>query len=353
MRFTNLQALRTIGATIVVLCHLRFHGLERLGLNSPILDWMLDYLSGPVLAAFFAMSGFVLVHSLQSTPASQFMLGRLLRIFPAYWAAIGIAILFQHWQRLPSAVDWKLIPSLLLLPVGAKHAYYPLGVEWTLVFELFFYAALGVMLLISPRRGPTIGAACWLVVVVAAMAIRSPGPFQSLPDWSEIALSPYTTPFLLGTLAVRLRSFGYTVRLAAPIAVPCLILTARLIPRWDVSTLVMGMAGALLVAWAAAAKQMSAENPLVICGEWSYGVYLLHVPIMTTVFYFAIKQHLAHPSYDLMALAGLLAIGGGLLFGRCEAALYRRLRRALIRRPQPQNELQIISLEAARVPRAA
>lgn len=353
MRYTNLQAIRTLAALAVVLSHLRYHAATKLGLESAALDWAFDYLCGPAVSVFFALSGYVLVLSLQRTAAREFFLGRLLRIFPAYWAAIGIAAAFTRLQGMPFPWDWRLATSMSLLPVGRERAFYPLTVEWTLVFEVFFYAALGLMLLIHRRHGPTIGAVCWLLAVAAAMIVRSPGPYEPLPDWSQIALSPFVTPFLLGVLAVRLQRLNRELRLAAPILVPSLFLLARLIPRWDVSILVMGAASALLVAWTAGIRQLASESIAVAFGDWSYGLYLLHVPIMTTIVGLAISKRLAQPSYDLIALAGLLAIGGGLLFGRCEAAVYRRLRESLVVRQSPTAEPRIIKFDDARTARAA
>lgn len=342
MRFTNLQALRIIGAAIVLLCHLRHFAFDRMGLTSPALDWIFNYLSGPTLAVFFAMSGFVLVQSLQKSSARQFILNRLVRVYPAYWAAVGIAIFLKRVQGNRFFWDNRLIPGLMLIPVGVGRADYRLGVEWTLVFEIFFYAALGVMLLFSPRRGPMVGSALWLAAIIGAMCLRLPGEYDHLPNWTEIAFSPLAAPFLMGALASPLMRFASQLRLACPILVPALFAVSKLIGRWDVAVLVVGAGAALAVLWAASVKQLSSENPLVIYGDWSYGVYLLHVPVITAVIDASLFRQWTYPSFELVVVAGFAAMLVGLAFGRCEAAVYRRIRNWLRSRGGPAKPRLVI-----------
>jgi exopolysaccharide production protein ExoZ len=332
-RFTNLQVLRILAAGIVVACHLNYHAGRALGLHSPVLQWVYDYLIGVAITVFFSMSGFVLVHSLQSTTAGQYFKARLLRIFPAYWAAVFLVVLLEREPGLRWFSDPKVWAGLLLVPAGPDHAAYRLGIEWTLVFELFFYASLGLLILIHKRHGPILGVLLWLGAIVTATAVRPARPYQHLPDWSEIALSQLLAPLLLGALAVQLKTYGRIVRLVAPVAAPGLIVASRLIPRWEVAMLVAGAGSALLVAWAAAARQIADDHSLVIFGGWSYGVYLLHVPVMTAVLDFGVRRGWGATGMDLVAVAGFAALGVGLIYGSCEAAVYRRLRRWLVRRP--------------------
>ncbi len=352
MRFTNLQALRILGAGIVLLCHLRHFAHDRMGLSSSLLDWIYDYLSAPTLAVFFAMSGFVLVHSLRTVSAKQFILNRLVRVFPAYWIAVAVAIALKTAQGNRFFWDNRLIPGLLLVPVGVGNADYRLGVEWTLVFEVFFYAALGLMLVVSRRFGPTVGPLAWLAGVLAAAIVREPGVYDPLPTVTQIAFSPLTAPFLLGALAVHLLRFPELLRQAAPVLAPTLFAVSKLIPRWDWSAIVVGVAAALFVAWAAVARQLAAESPLVVYGDWSYGVYLLHVPVLTAVMDVLLHKNRAYPSWDLVAVAGFAALLVGLTFGRFESALYRRLRSLVRRRPAAAPEPTILKLPTVPIRRA-
>jgi peptidoglycan/LPS O-acetylase OafA/YrhL len=214
----------------------------------------------------------------------------------------------------------------MLIPVGVGRADYRLGVEWTLVFEIFFYAALGVMLLFSQKRGPMIGAALWLAVIIGGVWLKMPADYNPLPNWTEIAFSPLAAPFLMGALAAPLMRFAPQIRMASPVLVPAIFAASKLVGRWDVGALVVGIGAALTVLWAAAARQLSAENPLVIYGDWSYGVYLLHVPVITTIIDASLFRNWAYPTFELVGVAGFAAIVVGLSYGRCEAAVYKRVR---------------------------
>ena len=109
------------------------------------------------------------------------------------------------------------------------------------------------------------------------MAASSPISFGT-DGWRAVIAEDYTfenVRALATALAVHLKSYRRLVRLVAPIAVPGFFFACRLIPRWDVATLVAGMGSALLVVWAATARQIAEDHPLVTFGGWSYGVYLL------------------------------------------------------------------------------
>jgi exopolysaccharide production protein ExoZ len=331
MRFTNLQILRIVGASIVLVYHLNFYAEHQLSVCYAPLKWFGESLVAPAVSVFFALSGFVLMTSLRTTTAGKFALSRLLRIFPAYWAAIALAAIVQRQQGLKWSWDGQVVAGLLLVPAGADHATYRLGIEWTLVFEVFFYLAL-CLFAMNIRLGPTISVALWLAAVVGAMVVREPGPYESLPNWSAMALSPLTTAFLLGALAVNLKPFGRLLRVLTPVLAPALFITAFRLPRWDLAVLVLGIASALTVAWAAAIRQVRAGHPLVIFGDWSYGLYLIHTPLISGALYFVVRNGWTVPPAIVIVATGLLALIGGLAFGYCESNAYRRLRRRLFGR---------------------
>jgi peptidoglycan/LPS O-acetylase OafA/YrhL len=332
MRFTNLQILRIGGAGIVLVYHLNFYAEHVLSAHYGPLKWLGESLVAPAVSVFFALSGFVLMTSLRTTTAGRFALSRLLRIFPAYWVAIALAAIVQRQQGLKWFWDGQVVAGLLLVPAGADHATYRLGIEWTLVFEVFFYLALCLFAAFHTRRGATIGVALWLAAVVGAMVVRDPGPYEPLPNWSTMALSPLTTAFLLGALAVNLKAYGRLLRILVPVLAPVLFITAFRLPRWDLAILVLGTASALTVAWAAAIRQIRGGHPLVVCGDWSYGVYLIHTPLISGALYLVVRNGWTVPPAIVIVATGLLALMGGLAFGYCESNAYRGLRRRLFGR---------------------
>jgi peptidoglycan/LPS O-acetylase OafA/YrhL len=164
------------------------------------------------------------------------------------------------------------------------------------------------------------------------MALSQPGPYQPLPDWSAIALSPLTTAFLFGALAVYLKPYGRLVRILAPALAPVLFVIAFRWPRWDLVVLTLGIASALTVAWAAAIPQIATGHPLVTFGDWSYGVYLIHTPIISGALHLVVRRGWALAPAGMVIAAGFLALVAGLAFGYCESNVYRRVRRRLFGR---------------------
>ena len=86
------------------------------------------------------------------------------------------------------------------------------------------------------------------------------------------------------------------------------------------------MVGAGAVWFAVQVRQVSERNPLARLGDYTYGLYLVHVPLMFAVFYPAVMRRWALTPEQVVLVAGAVAVTGGLLFGRLESAVHTRLR---------------------------
>ncbi len=144
--FAVIDGYRAVAACGVVLHHV--------GVQSLYASY--DGLIGPVLvnlgsfgvAVFFLISGFllyrpfVLAQLSGATPPSRprFWARRLVRILPAYWAALLAYELFVS-SAAPSVGG--LIRRILLVDIYAKGGVFRgVGVAWTLTIELSFYLVL-------------------------------------------------------------------------------------------------------------------------------------------------------------------------------------------------------------------
>ncbi|PZP95777.1 MAG: hypothetical protein DI587_21745 [Variovorax paradoxus] len=107
---------------------------------------------------FFMISGFVIVHSLRRhANVALFMRDRVLRIFPL-WLPLACALLagaavWSHVSGTPMRTRpdaLTLIPSLLILePVLPVRNIHP--AQWSLCYELFFYAFAAALWLVRGR----------------------------------------------------------------------------------------------------------------------------------------------------------------------------------------------------------
>lgn len=330
MRLNNIQAARFFCALAVLFSHLSLQSRTILSMESRWLHWIEVNLTGPALFTFFAISGFVLIHSLPVTPPRQFLPARLLRIYPPFWfAALGSFVLRYLLGSPVPAGAGSIVGGLSLMPVGRDNLFYPLGVEWSLVFEVAFYTVLGVSVLVVPIRFVRLILIAWLAAVFGRMIAVSPGDYQAYPIWGELLVSPITLPFLGGALAAPLTRYPKSLSWLAPIAVPLLLMLAPRIPRWDVSILVSAAACTLLVARLAVGRQLAARNWLVKFGDWSYGVYLSHMLVILITLMASVWLGVFRYA---MVNAGVVAIAFGLAYGCCESAVYRRLKRRMFRR---------------------
>jgi peptidoglycan/LPS O-acetylase OafA/YrhL len=347
VKFANIQAVRFFAALSVLVFHLGNYAKMVFNMHDPFVELIAQPVFSAGVMVFFAVSGFVLTHSLQSTSVPQFLLLRVLRIYPAYWAAAA-AVVVLHWcLGQPPILNMQFLKGLLLIPTGPGKVLYMLSVEWSLVFEIFFYAALSLLALTGRQRGILIGAAVWFAVCVARIAAKPSYFWQPFPTWSEIGLSPLNTPFLCGVFAYYLRHHTTALRLWAPVLVPVLLAGSYLTIRADLIVLTQGVAGGLLVAWAAAARHAPADHPLVRYGDFSYGVYLLHAPILLTLFTQNVARQWFTPSLALLVAAGSLALCAGLMYGCLEMAMYKRLRGWLVK-PKRREHVETTATPLAR-----
>jgi peptidoglycan/LPS O-acetylase OafA/YrhL len=150
MRFGNIQALRSVAA--VVVAHTFSYSRFQVGLTGNGLRSLASNLLACSVPVFFAASGFVLTHNHRTTPVGRFVVQRLSRISTPFWVA---AALTAH--LLPGGgTAWgkEFFAGLSLFPCGSRPVYYPLGIEWTLVHEVWFS-------LRSPGWRCSAGAGCW------------------------------------------------------------------------------------------------------------------------------------------------------------------------------------------------
>jgi exopolysaccharide production protein ExoZ len=325
MRYTNVQLLRVAAAVGVVLHHTGAHGAAVLGVPPEDVAFLLNrVVVGFPVPLFFAVSGFVLTHAARSAPGGhsmgRFLLARFLRLFPGYWLALAVALALSAGGLL-SPTHRELLPHInlgtfALWPNGGRSPLF-LGVEWSLIYEVFLSVSLGLLAATGRVRALV---AVWLVVL-GMKALAAPGYGSTvLPHWTTIGLSSFLVPFLLGVIA-----YHWNVR----------------VPRWAVALLVgaclyvgsgrattdaanwnWGVAAAGVVWLAVRVPAIRADHPLARLGDATYGLFLIHVPVMLAVMYAGVWAGRVEGAL----LAGGVALVVGFAFGRLEAGVYSRLR---------------------------
>lgn len=279
-KFTLVQALRGIAALWVVLFHAA-EGKHLEGIRAATPRWFFDgvFSAGHYgVAIFFALSGFVIAHSLRNadaTPrfAGRFVLRRSIRLDPPYWATMALMI---GQQMIEARIKGTVPPDVSIGQLIAHVFYvqdilgYPQisAVFWTLCFEIQFY--LGFMLLLVLERA--LGGRAVALVRMAMFGAALAGALQlykGLP--AGVALTMWHA-FFVGVVAYWAGQ-GSRVWLAALVILVVAIIAGR-------STGDMMSAATAVFLYAAfrtgRITTMLAGRPLQWLGMISYSLYLSH-----------------------------------------------------------------------------
>jgi len=288
----GIQVLRAFAAFMVAVHHVQPDAAvlaQRSGASftpSHLLPWMAG------VDIFFVVSGFIMVHSSEKLfdtvdGPRLFLLRRLARIVPLYWATTTLFLLVA--LALPATLNsgapsfLQIASSYLFWPTlsteGQVQPIYSLG--WTLNYEMLFYALFGLALFL-PR--PVVVQAVTLALIMLVGAERLAGPLP-LPFgfWGQ----PIVLEFAAGMGLALLRQRGFRLPgeyrwLVAGLALAILLIAAPLagtLTSWT-TFLLHGSAAALLVLAAASGSGQSAPSAMVRglaeVGDASYALYLIH-----------------------------------------------------------------------------
>jgi exopolysaccharide production protein ExoZ len=285
-RLLGIQTARGVAAVLVVLYHAG-RGIALPQYAGRIAFGGLFNFGHAGVDFFFVLSGFIIYavhHRDIGVPAAvgRYVRRRLTRILPIYWVVTALVLLLAVMRpdgaQLPDA--WHLLASLLLLPQAADPV---LGVAWTLVFEMTFYA-LFALAIVSCRLGAGVLLA-WLALILAGMVTSLPGALLG------VLASPLNLEFMLGVAVARTTFSGAVPRpllLAAAGALAFLaagmIENAALMTKaGGASEALFGLASAAMIAGLATAERQGRLRigPAgAFLGDASYALYLMHTVVI-------------------------------------------------------------------------
>lgn len=326
----NIQILRGVAASAVLACHTIGHAHTVRGTAEPA--FALHQLAGIAgVAVFFAISGFLMAGLIRRDDPWTFLAHRVARIFPPFLAVVALFALVFSALRIPFGVN---VFALTLAPTGPRT--FPLGVEWTLIYETSFYVGLFLLSCagLASRIVPI--AIGWLALLALAFLALPHSLFAGNPPAPHLLpLSSACVAFAGGLLLSGLVARGW---MRPWLILPALALLAACIDadiaacRW-----LAGIAAVLIVGAAAAGRQVTRAGALgrgaIVFGDWSYVLYLVHAPVILLVVQYA-PADASGPLLWLLCVAG--ALGVSALLGPLDVALYRRLRRRIDRASGPQ-----------------
>lgn len=293
------------------------------------------------------LSGFILVYTYSGPPLNvrRFWKARFARIYPAYilsliaaspfffFAIRGLDLPFFTWSK-------QHLALACILTIGLLQAWVPQAaltwnsVCWSLSVESFFYLLFPMLLPVSKKlseRKLILWIACfWLVSLSFSLAY-----IVAHPDGADKINSPETNlfwknvlsfnplvrlpEFVIGMLTCRLYLAGRVARrqaaplvLAGLLAVVIVTAFARQIPIPVISTGLLSLAFAAVICGIAlqpAWTSILEARWLLLLGNASYSLYLLHSVVMASAF-----DAIPHwPWWTRVAASLAAAIGASLI----------------------------------------
>ncbi len=316
----QIQWLRATAALCVLLYHASYFAGDRLH-DRAFLKLFGDSAGMFGVCLFFAVSGYLMATAIRVQAPVPFLAHRIVRIYPLLWLVYALCYAIS-WPA--GAVDIPQLRSFLLTPVGQTGG--PLGVEWSLMFEVTFYVSLFFAGLLRLSGWLPWIAGLWLVILARQTCLHPDGETARIYlGW--ILRHPAAMPLAAGMLIPSLiERKPPALPLAAAGFFLCLVGLLR-VHTIDGMRWLLGSGSALILAGAVA---QSARRPefgdtrlgrgCAKAADYSYALYLVHVPVILAVY---TLSGLAPPAvlWPLGVVASLLVAA---LAGQAEVSLYRR-----------------------------
>ncbi len=271
----NLQILRAYAAISVVLLHLSYPLL----FGVPVGNFGVDI--------FFVISGFIMARICDNNP-DQFLLRRVIRIVPIYWALTIIlflaAIVSPHLLSSTHANGKELLKSLFFIPYQRADGFFaPVLVRgWTLNYEFYFYALIAVGLIFSKRYATTIAS----TLLIATKLCIGYFHWDALSFYSRDIVLEFVFGVLIYEIVIRMERDSLRKISLGGLAFASVIALAVFERRFSINferAWILGIPAAILVgSFVLLESKLTGlwKRTLILFGDASYMIYLTHPYIM-------------------------------------------------------------------------
>jgi peptidoglycan/LPS O-acetylase OafA/YrhL len=319
-----LTGIRTLLAFNIVLFHFT---PPHLGLLRPFVENGFVFVN-----VFFLISGFILTYNYfdrgPSLNKREFWLARFSRLYPVYLLVliISMKMVQLEWQARPAGQFWTgmLLTPMLLQGMSPTLATFWNTVAWTLSCEVAFYAAFPWLIRLPWPRKPS-----RLIFLILLFWIGNMLPSQLYLHFNPDHLTqpvtrytsttlirflkytpiPYACTFLAGIALARLQLVtSITQRQRFAIAATALTILGVFFYRVSPHVPYLIMHGGILLPLFAAMifglsgphpiSSIFAWKPILLIGESSYCLYLLHFNVYILLHYYRIPERLHIAAFD-------------------------------------------------------
>ncbi|WNM36749.1 acyltransferase [Streptomyces sp. Li-HN-5-11] len=299
-----MDGLRGLAALYVVLFHCWLYTFPGYPHSSaPV--WLDELMFGRLAVVFFlVLSGFSLAisparHGWRSDGVARFLRRRAWRILPPYWAALAMSLIISRFVVPASHHGTPGGASILVYGLVAQDVFTvptPNGAFWSIGVETELYLLFPLLLLVRRRFSAAVLVACVTLPVIArGMTAAGASPVEG-----DNRLTPHLAPVFVAGIAgagvvvardgVRRLPWGWFALLAA---VPVLALAVVQGHVWTLNhyfwvDLAIAPAMTMLLAAVATGRpailiRFLTTRPVRSLGDFSYSLYLIHLPIVMAV----------------------------------------------------------------------
>lgn len=329
-----LQYLRGLAAILVAISHAQ--------LMIPSFPRVVPYFFGNAgVYIFFAISGFLMMHitSIKEYTPKQFLLARILRVAPLYWVCtLGVALLIFLLPSLGRGTELSvrhLILSLTFIPhtttLEPGTILPMLKVGWTLIYEMYFYGAFGLAMVVSYRYRAAITTTLILIPVLLFAILDADRNNAFLVS---VYGDPIVVQFLVGMALAYIYKAGNKTFITSPLPIGKVTTAFLLVisfaglgiadnldirENFFLRLLGYGTPCAVIVGTCLFADRLVKRRHHIpfLLGEASYSIYLIHMlPLAVFRFawgHFSLPTSGFSPAIIFVILASLSSIIFGLL----------------------------------------
>jgi exopolysaccharide production protein ExoZ len=342
-----IQIIRGLSALSVAFFHCKSVLTDKDSLKDTI-DWLFN--SGAAgVDIFFIVSGFIMVYSTHkfdlngNSNSFSFLIKRIVRVWPPYAiVTILYLIILYKLNTWNDSLPFKLaLKSLIFYPIDSRDApfygYPLLEVGWSLNYEMYFYIVFAVSLFFRYYRYVFLFAYFLITLCVVPFAINGTvtldphqnGQFQSL--YLNFVTNPIIWEFAVGIILGLLYTHEGTnnvIRTKSPAFVPYAMLLLAiwqyLSGFWGGHGIINWGLGATLLLFSSLFyfENIKWSSTLVLLGEYSFSLYLIHIPIKAYLVKLFESNNLPVFAHGQSSL--LLVVGSSMLFSYISYQLLER-----------------------------
>lgn len=294
-----LQAMRAFAAILVMF----FHGTAIIGreLNYNFANGFF-YIGFVGVDVFFVLSGFIIFYTSKPTSFNipEFFKKRFIRIYPIYWIVISGLILQYFISPTPDKA-FKGDPEVILASATLfPHEVLIVGVAWTLTYEVIFYLMFGLTFAIS-RKFFFRSFACWSVIIVICYFFNIKSQFFAINALINPIILEFGFGCLIAYLYQNIKYFNYW---KWAVAIGGILLAADIVVIYFAlkndpaafsagihRVYLFGIPSTILI-FGLLYFDKPVYKLLVMLGDASYSVYLIHGTVISTTAQILAKIHL-------------------------------------------------------------